>query len=54
MIASNMKEKLYNEERLYYVHLNAIILEIKMQTGSNTLWKPKRHSLRCHDFMVHA
>ena len=21
---------------------------------SNTLLKPKRHSLRCHDFMVHA
>ena len=20
----------------------------------HTLWKPKRHSLRCHDFMVHA
>ena len=26
----------------------------KYKYGTNTLLKPKRHSLRCHDFMVHA
>ena len=44
----------HTAERTLIRQLMRLYAESRLRSRANSLLKPKRHSLRCHDFVVHA